>query len=185
MKHLKKYNESKIIDYINDIEDTLIESVDKSIIELKYKSINTLINKISLKFSYIINFTNINNENINNVELLLSSLKTINRRTNCKYDLDISRKLLEIDIDLPILLKIDSIWYYSKCIMVLRYYLKNDDVIARIEMVNYEREEFLENKEDIIKDCINRFKVYNLEIENIEVESRTTMPYVLDFKINI
>jgi hypothetical protein len=60
VKHLKKYNESKIINSINDIEDSLIELVDKSIIELKYKSINTLIYKISLKFSYIINFANIN-----------------------------------------------------------------------------------------------------------------------------
>ena len=36
---------------------------------------------------------------------------------------------------------------------------------------------------NIIKDCINRFKVYDLEIENIEVVNQMTMPYVIDFKI--
>lgn len=54
MKYIKKYNESinnKLIkDIIDDIDDTLIELVDRSIIMPQHKGIETLTNKIRLKY---------------------------------------------------------------------------------------------------------------------------------------
>lgn len=133
------------------------------------------------------------------MQLLLNSLKILNKRTNCEYDIhrekyEPNRNVLNIYVNLPQLLEMDDIWYYSKCRMSLRFYLYQKEtnkhlatadghIIARIEMVNHERDEFKKHKEDIIKDCINRFKVYDLEIENIEVVNQMTMPYVIDFKI--
>jgi hypothetical protein len=192
MKHIKQFNESittKLIkDIIDDIEDTLIELVDKSIIIPQYKGIETLVNKISLKINYILNINNINNSNIDNMQSLLNALKTSNKRTNCQYEISRQkhepyRKNLDIYVDLPKLKEIDYIWYYSECRMVLRYYLKDEHIIARIEMVNHERDEFRKHKQDIIQNCIDKFKQHNMQLQNIEVDRQVTMPYVIDFKI--
>ena len=192
MKHIIPFNESttnkSVKNLIENIEDTLIEAVDKSIITPQYKGIETLITKSSLKFHYILNINNINNSNINNIQSLLSDLKTINRRTNCEYNIyrekyEPHRNFLDIHINLPKLKEIEEIWYYSKCRMVLRYHLESENVIARIEMVNHERDEFIKNKQDIIQNCIDKFKQHGMQLQNIEVEHGGLMPYVIDFKI--